>query len=436
MDKKRRIMRWLVSVLFTVISVLTTPAPARADTPLDLLGVEKSMNDAARRAIETGDAIAQAFAEQALRVIAEWKKANEHSINMTFDRLDVQTRTLFTSMNNIATRIEKGEAVAFVDIQRTMVNAGAMLEKLPLADRQTSLVFYWPTVFVPREGRTVGVRAIGVRIGDANPRLKLGGKSIEVKKYGENEIGFEVERALLAVSKGEVAKTSLVLTYEGSPFAWTSPKTWFSDKERTIELSVLPRVAGTASLVQTVRREDWVSQEFGPFVVGGVGKDNIYRTGHALTPQQKEEGWIVDKAAQAGAKFDDNAGDGDGGSSCTGYDSARFTDTFVAFNIQHGHKNSGFGRSDAHQNCRVWLKLKRKLTRNEPLPPMVRELSWLSDTDFGLDPNMVSYDLSIKLTTTGRSYTIRSPDQVPYSLFEVMQDKSAIKVRPRQQREF
>jgi hypothetical protein len=49
---------------------------ARADTPLDVLGTEKSINDLARRAQEAGDHIAQAFAEQALRVIAEWKKAN------------------------------------------------------------------------------------------------------------------------------------------------------------------------------------------------------------------------------------------------------------------------------------------------------------------------------------------------------------------------
>lgn len=59
----------------------------------------------ARRAQETGDHIAQAFAEQALRVIAEWEKANGRLADKTFEGLDNQSKKTFSEINNIATRI-------------------------------------------------------------------------------------------------------------------------------------------------------------------------------------------------------------------------------------------------------------------------------------------------------------------------------------------
>lgn len=52
-----------------------------ADTVLDILGVEKSLNDAKRNAVNTGDEIAQKFAEQGLRIITAWKEANASLIS-------------------------------------------------------------------------------------------------------------------------------------------------------------------------------------------------------------------------------------------------------------------------------------------------------------------------------------------------------------------
>src|SRR5216683_1205956 len=113
----------VLSLAFAVSSF----AGAQADTPLDLLGVEKSINDISRRAQETGDAVAVAFADQALKVIAAWKKANGDLIDKTFDKLDDQSKKLWSQLNDVATRIEKGETVTFIDLQRTMATAGATI---------------------------------------------------------------------------------------------------------------------------------------------------------------------------------------------------------------------------------------------------------------------------------------------------------------------
>jgi hypothetical protein len=424
----------IITVLSAVLAI--TSVVAFADTPLDVLGVEKSVNNAAKRAQETGDTVALAFAEQALRVITEWKKANESLIQTALEKLDSQTRQLFTDINNVSTRIENDEAVAFVDFQRTLAAAGGVLEKLPFSSKKPLVAFYWPTILIPSTERTVNVRVIGTGIANANPHVSGNGKAIEVKKYTDNDIGFSLERGQLNISEREPKTFSFKLNYEAERPVWYNPVSWWpSVKERTIELSMLPSVPGTVSLTQTVRKLNLETKEIGPFTVGGVGQDNIYRTGYPLIPQDIQDGWNVDMAAQAQAKFDDNGGDGDGGSSCTGWDPGRFTNTYVGFNIQHGHNGNSVRKTDAHQNCRIWVKLKRSVTTDEKLPPVSKNLSWLSDTDFDLEPNLVSYEMTMMLYN-GRSFNIKTQQQIPYSLFELLQDKTNIKFRPRPQRDF
>lgn len=134
------------------------------------------------------------------------------------------------------------------------------------------------------------------------------------------------------------------------------------------------------------------------------------------------------------APFNDNNGDGNGGSSCTGYNPGGFTAHHVAFNIQHGSTGAG-GKKDAYQNCHLWVKLKRKNIEKIRLPDVQKKFHWLQDVDFPLDPNLKSYDLVMRLYT-GQAFTITSRQQVPYSLFEILPDNKNIKVRPRAQREF
>ena len=394
----------MLKTLIVASALLLSAIPASADTPLDVLGVEKSVNDIARRAQETGDAIAKSFGDQALRVIAEWKEANKDLINVALDRLDAQSRQLFTNINNIATRLESDQAVTFVDIQRTIISAGDVVGRLPFANREPSVIFAFPTVLTPGYQGAVSVHVIGPQIANANPRIAGG---LQVKKYSDNEIGFDVDAQNIKSDAGKVDKTSFKLEYDVSKSAWYNPFTWWSVEKRArdIDLTMLPKIPGSVSLTKTVRVDNWETMEDGPHIVGGRGRDNTYHTGYSLTPRQIEDGWIVDKAAQEKERFDDNGGDGDGGSSCTGYDPHRFTDTFAAFNIQHGNKDNVTGHHDAHQNCRVWVALKRKNQIEKTLVAETKELHWNSDTDFDLPDNLTSFAMVMKLYN-GMSYTI------------------------------
>ena len=206
--------------------------------------------------------------------------------------------------------------------------------------------------------------------------------------------------------------------------------------ERDINLTVLPSTPGSVTLVQTIRVDEWEPKQVGPITVGGVGHDNIYRTGWGLTPLMVEQGWVLDKEKQERERWDDNGGDGDGGSSCTGYDPSRFSDAFVGFNIQHGHKGGGLaGIHDAHQNCRIWVDLKRKKITEHDLDPEMKPLAWTHDIDFRFHPRMATYKVVVQLYT-GVSYDISSEKDVPYSFFQVLLDKGGIKFRPRPPRDF
>jgi len=186
----------------------------RADTPLDLLGLEKSINDAARRAQETGDYIAKAFADQALRIIAEWRKANGDLINIAFDRLDEQTEALFNELDATAQRIQQGRSVAFIDIQRTLATAGSLIARLPFATSEPSVIFYWPAIVTPSGGQKIDVRIVGPELANSNPIIFDGDNVIQLKKLSDTEIGFDVERSSLKGRHREIETTTFLLRYE------------------------------------------------------------------------------------------------------------------------------------------------------------------------------------------------------------------------------
>jgi hypothetical protein len=425
----------LIALIATALAV--SQLTARADTPLDVIGVEKSINDLARRAQETGDHIAQAFAEQALRVIAEWKKANSGLINQAFDRLDSQSQALFRELNDTATRLENGEAVTFIDLQRSMATAGSVIAAFPGASKEPQVAFYWPTIILPTGEPKLGLHIIGSRLADANPTVSFAGGKIPVKKLSDNEIGFDVDRNSLPRDDKNNTKSVFRVEYRVSTSHWYNPFSWWSTepRERDIEVTMLPNVPGTAVVTPHLVLETWEKTTDGPILIGGVGKDNTDRYGYALTPLQQEQGWIIDKDAQAKAPFDDNRGDGDGGSSCLGYDQHSFTDNSLVFLIQHGHKTSGFSKSDAHQNCRMWLQLKRLTKVEKDGDQIQKQLDWQKDVDVPLADNVIRYAVAISLYT-GVSNTINNDQQIPYGLFQIFRDPKLVKFRPRPERDF
>jgi hypothetical protein len=425
-------------VLFIVAALLLSSVAAKADTVLDILGVEKSINDAARRAQETGDYIAQSFAEKALNIIAEWKKANADLIRQTGREVDEKTKNLFAELNTIATRLEKGEAVTFVDMQRAMATAGDVLANAPGSSGEPTVSFYWPTIALPIGETDITIRVIGTRIADANPTISLADKMLKVKKLTTNEISFDVKRDALAKKDTERAKTTFTLDYRVSMSHWYNPFSWWrtEPRRRDLEVTMMPVVPGTLSVKPHIALDSWETKVEANIPTGGHGKDNTDSYGYAITPVDREQGWILDKEAQENASFDDANGAGEGGSHCVGYDKGSFTDNGFTFLVYHGHNTDFWGhKSDAQQSCRMWVHLKRKHHEEKDDQVSDKSLDWLHDVDVQLPDNTISSVIEIGLYT-GQRFSVRSDRQIPYSLWEIFRDNDMIKLRPRPQRDF
>lgn len=424
-------------------SCLFIAAPARADTPLDLLGLEKSINDVARRAQETGDEIAKAFAKQALEIIKAWKEANKELINTAFDRLDRQSQALFTELQNTATRLEKAEAVTFIDLQRTLTNAAAALEgAIPGGSTEPQVFFYWPAVALPKGQGSINVRIIGTHIANASPTVAIGDQAVQVKKYTDNEIGFDLDRSALKSSANQVEATVFPMKYQVSASRWYNPFSWWSEetRQRDLEIRTLPTNPGSANVTFKVKENGWEYANLLPdgprnwVIVGGRGKDNSYNATYGLTPEQIEQKWVIDKAKQKTARWDDNGGDGNGGSSCVGWNEHAFTDTSFAFTIQHGNVGS-FKKSDAYQNCRVFDIFVKRPMIIETNPVVTAALDWLRPIRLDIPANTVGTDITVSLYT-GRTFPVTERKGVPYDLFDVIKTDEKIIFQPREQREF
>jgi hypothetical protein len=426
-----------------VVLCLATAVPSRADTPLDMLGLEKSINDVSRRAQETGDEIAKAFANQALEIIKAWKEANKDLINTAFDRLDQQSQALFTELQNTATRLEKAEAVTFIDLQRTLANAGASLGgAIPGGSDQPQFFFYWPSVALPKGEKSINVRVVGTNIANGDPTVTVGGRTLPVKKYSDNEVGFDLDRSNLKVGANEVEPTVFPFRYQVGASTWYNPLSWWSKetRHRDLEIRTLPANPGSATVTFQVREDGWEYANLLPegetkwVILGGPGQDAPYDATYTLTPERQEQGWVIDKTSQKAARWDDNNGDGNGGSSCVSFNEGAFTDKSFTFRIQHGHVGS-FKKSDAHQNCRIFdIFVKRpKLIEDEQ--KSTAALDWLVPAPVKIPANSHGYNITLSLYT-GRSYPITDKKGVPYDLFDVVKTDEEIIFQPREQRGF
>jgi hypothetical protein len=419
-------------LLISGLLFIASASGIRADTILDIIGVEKSLNDAKRNAVQAGDEVAQRFAEQALKVISAWKEANASLIKDGKAAVDDTLAQVFQEMDNTATRIEKGEAVTFVDLQTTTTNLASALERVPFASREPQFTFYRPTVVIPEGTDTFDVQVIGSGIAKANPQVKGADGSVEVQKTSDNSITFTVARK--DVEKHVDAKAlKYKVTYDIDRSKWYNPFSWFGmdTAERDVVIAILPVSPGTVNIDAIVKKVTWETKTYGPEYFNERGKDKPFPRRVNIKKEYQEAGWILDKEAQKTAKWDDNGGDGNGGSSCTGPNRETFDDKGFVFYIQHGSR----GNSDAYQGCRVWVAIKRPIVTNEPADRISRELTWLKDTDLTLPADTESYKMLLT-TYDKREVSIGNKNQVPYGIFDVMIEGSAIKLRPRPVRDF
>ena len=413
------------SLLALSLSALTLGV-ANADTPADVLGVGKAISDTSR----AGGEIANSFRDAALQVNEAVERSFLKAMDAAHHHVDQEADNVLAKLGYLTSRLEADQDVTFVQMQQAMVSASALVSRIPGADHELAVNFYWPRVIVPSTDDDVSINIIGPGISNVQTTLTSDAKSAYAAKVSDNEYDIHVSKSALLGDAHKSKINMFHINYSVSNSHWYNPFSWFSTEQRQRDITVrrLPDIP--AYIKVTAHVPDWERSVRGPITVGGRGKDKPYPIGVAITPLDQENGWVLDKEAQAKGHFDDNGGDGSGGSSCTGYDPNSFTDKSFIFYLQHGSE----GRSDAHQNCRVWIYMKKRKYVETALPPI--DLSWKKDVQIKLPGGATKYSAIMTLYDSTEYAISDGQPHVPYKLFNLMQENDSLVIRPLPQRDF
>lgn len=395
-----------------------------------VLGLERSINAAAERARQTGDYLALSFAEQAMRVLEEWRKANTAIVDAAFDRLDDQTAELFRQLGNTAQLIAEGRNVAFIDMQRLLATSGSMLSRTLFATSEPSVSFSWPMIVTPTGPSRINVRVIGSGLGSAYPSATLGDRQLEINVVTDNEISFMVPREDLRINEREVEPTTITLRYWVQRWSWLPWGLGPGEmRERAIELRRLPDVPARILIDATTEERVRQTRRTEIKLFSARGKNSTYYARVDVPRQDYQEGWRLDERRQMNAPIEQYLGNGR--SSCTGWHPNSFRPDYAVMTMQLGSHRGG----DAYQHCRARLYLYRYRNVRRQAPQVERQLGWLNDVEIEMPRRIVARTILIE-TFDGRQYRVREPSDVPYAWFELIMDEERVRFRPKPQNEF
>jgi hypothetical protein len=439
-----RAKRFLVSAILCGLFAIS--APARADDPITdfvLGGIERKANDVVDHARDAADFVARRIGEQALAVIKAWKEANSQLLDKTFSGIDEQSRAIFNQMDQTLSRLEQDKTMAIRDAQNLTAIWSGVLKNLPTVNHDPEVLTYYPRVILPIGEPLIPLHVIGPKLASADPQFSVGDKSINVNKSAEQELLFPLDRSQIIFDGSAPTFGTFKLDLHKSTSTFWNPFSWGSKEtiHRDMLVQFLPRVTAHYT-VKLVVAEPKVETDTASQVVGGRGKDSPYPNTVVVPPDQKVKGWLIDVdrllADKTFQQFQQL--DGDGGSSCTGVDRNSIAppeapDHFTFF-LQLGKNQDAFHSWDAHQNCRVFIPIKRTSTVNKPGDPIEGDLSWTDDKRIVLPSNTVSYELSLKMFN-GRTYIVTEKSSDPFGVVEIQRDKLAsILFRPRPPSDF
>jgi hypothetical protein len=418
--------RQMLCSLIACIGLLSTPA--RSDesfTDFFLGGVEKKADRVIDHAEAAGQPVVVAFGREMKDAIEAWKLANRDLLDTAFDRLNDSDRRLFLNINATLDRLENDKAVALQEMSALSSQWGAMVKGLRL-NPSVDVSFYQPRVVVPTGVDVIPLDIVDTRISTSNPILTQDNHPILSRTVSDNEIVGRVEPCAIVFDQNEPTYVDFHLTYEQRTAGLVGTATEKNSRDLTI--LVLPQIMATVEVVPEVPNTTLYERAVrGPFVIGGHGKDSE-GISHvvAVPPDLEAQKWELDSDAMINSPhWDDNGGDGDGGSYCIGPMRASFTKLGFNFTYHYSHR----ANQDAYQKCRVWVPIRRPLGDTENADPILRTLTWTDDSEVTLPPKAITYTIRVR-TYNGVSYVLLPNDPDKYQLFEIHRDHNKLVFHP------
>lgn len=420
-------------VLLSVFLVISNAPYAHAEYPGDILlklvigDIEGKANNIINNAKSAGNEFTAALAKNALDVINAWKIANKELIEETFKKLDDSDQKFFNNLDAALEKISHEREITFANAQQLTVQWATIVGNLPFASKDAELYYYTPRVIAPVGNSVISVSLTGPRLANSNPLLVDDQqRRLALRHSTEFELVANIDRKTLKFADTELSFMNLHLTFVKSSGLLSS-----ENSGRDMQIWLLPKIMAHYSIRTKVNTDETSTFTIDVF---GKGKDAPYNILISIPPDLKEQKWKLDteKLLRNDYQIVDLGGDH---GHCTGLRRESLSSESFVFYIDLGHRTVGFTKSDAWQNCRLTIPVKRLKHQAIDGPTFEGDLNWTDDKPINLPPDMTSYTVSLKMFD-GRSYIVTDIDHLPYGSLSIIKHDQSLIFRPNPPKDF
>lgn len=443
------ILMGLMACLMLASPAVVVPASAQVGTVVaggviarEAFGeLRKSLQDIIASAEAAGNRLIQRVAEAALDTIDAMETSAGNLIDQSFDNLDRSIRFTFNEIQNLARRIEDGQAVLMEDATSLTAQWAGVVGALPFSSTRHDVYMFTPRVAAPVGNETLRVRVIGPGIGGASPAAQLNGTDLEVIRASQNEVQIGVPRAMLEFGPGNSFFARVAFSFDEVRPGWIFNRNP-ARVEREFDIWLLPVQIGIWELQQTVERPNVERMAFRTEVSSG-GRDARGGAMASVRPDHYEQGWRLDTRTlgrlvdQGSAERNWHGFVSGRAMTCLGPDMDTAVGRRVHYAMQFGHyrdRNNPTHRRGGFGTCYINLPLVRTVTSKETIRSS-GELDWAAEQLVELDAGVQTWRLSIELFD-GRTVQITPDTSLPSMDIDIQRAPDHFVLRPIRPRDF
>ncbi len=399
--------RWVrLNLAVGMALAFAVPQPGRTQgiiTEVFLGGIEDKANSVTDHAAQKADYLIQQTARAMLDFIKAWKEANSKLLDQGFDRLDGSLQNTFNNFNTVLDRIQNGEEVTFGDLQQLNSNIASALSRLPGTPDDAEVYGYRPRVVLPTGLQTVPMHIVGPKLGSANVTVSLSGESVPADGIGP-EVIAKLDRSKIPFKDHEqtlVEYDVLFTAHDRTMFHSEKPG------RGKLTVAALPKVMAHVLIDTHVWALKTDPSSFKKFV-GATGKDTGADQDVLVPPDLANQGYVINVTKWKDITWDDNNGDGEGGSHCSGPVRESISPQGFKFHFDLGH-TGGMVKGHAHQNCNVYVPVEHTYKISVPAPQQSIDLGWSADVPVKLPAEFQSPTITVQFFD-GRT-SVMGPNQ-------------------------
>ncbi len=259
-----------------------------------LNGLKKRANEIIDRATNAGNAVVDNAARRALELIEAFEKSQSKLLGEAFDGIAKERVAWVREIDNILSRLERGEEIIFEDLQAITLQWASIIKDLPLADSTPGVFRHSPMVILPTGEDIVPVSVYGPRIGRAIKSIYLDEDRMEFDILNDNQIFIKLKRSALDFNERKSSFVRLVISYDQNDSAWYNIFASENVAQRKLTLWLLPRQMAEAKITAVTSVEGWDRREI-KIRAHTSGRDQAKHFFVQIPDANKAQGWVLDK---------------------------------------------------------------------------------------------------------------------------------------------